>query len=75
MSSSANNSPECQLQYLPNELEDEHLEVSISDLATSEDRLREGQMRSALDSLRVHLYVRLRFVIFKVRHFHHQREN
>ena len=67
--------PERQPIFLPHELGDEDLETCVLGLGTIEDRLREGQMRSALDSLRVQLHVRSRLITFKARNHRGQREN
>jgi hypothetical protein len=71
----AKDTPEQQPVFLPHELDDEDLEASVSGLGVIEDRLREGQLRSALDSLRIQLHVRSRLLSFKARNHRGQREN
>ena len=67
--------PERQPMFFPHELDDENIEACVPGLCAIEDRLREGQMRSALDSLRVQLHVRSRLITFKARNHRGQREN
>ncbi|EKM48959.1 uncharacterized protein PHACADRAFT_33683 [Phanerochaete carnosa HHB-10118-sp] len=70
-----NGNPEHQRLFLPSKLADEDLEACVAGLAPIEDCLREGQMRSALDSLHVQLHVRSRLIAFKARNSQGQREN
>ena len=67
--------PEKQPLFLPHQLSIEELEGCVAGLADIEARLREGQMRSALDALRVQLHIRSRLITFKARNSRHQRQN
>ncbi|GJF01001.1 hypothetical protein PsYK624_173060 [Phanerochaete sordida] len=61
--------------FLPSNISPEHLGSLSPRLRAMESDLREGQMRSALDKLRVHLHIKTRLVSFKARQVRHQREN
>lgn len=71
----AEGNPEHQLLFLPHHLSLEHLDGCVDELANIEDRLREGQMCSSLDSLQVQLHVRSRLLTFKARNVRHQCQN
>ncbi|GJF00735.1 CxC2 domain-containing protein [Phanerochaete sordida] len=61
--------------FLPSELPPETIPDLAHNLQSTESLLREGQMRNALDKLRVHLHIKTRLVSFKARQTRHQREN
>ena len=67
--------PEKQPLFLPHSIAIEKLDGCVGGLSDIESRLREGQMHSALDSLRVQLHVRSRLLAFKAKNSRHQREN
>lgn len=71
----ADDRPEAARLYFPHELSLEDLEGCVAGLAENESLLRDGQMRSALDHLRVQLHVRSRLITFKARNSRHQRQN
>ncbi|KAF7792933.1 hypothetical protein EIP86_004036 [Pleurotus ostreatoroseus] len=66
---------ETQPLFLPHSLSLEDLDACHPGLAEMEERLREGQMCSSLDKLRIHLHIKSRLVSFKDRHIRHQRAN
>lgn len=67
--------PEHMPLFLPSQVPP-HLRAGLSlGLCEMESQLREGQMRNALDKLRVHLHIWTRLATFKARHVRHQREN
>lgn len=67
--------PEKTCIFLPHHLTVRDLDCCVEGLAEVESRMREGQMRSALDDLRVELHNRSRLLSFKKSNSRHQREN
>lgn len=67
--------PEEQPLFLPHALSIDDLEQCADGLAEIESRLREGQLRDALDKIRIHLHVKSRLVIFKARNVRNQEPN
>ena len=66
---------ECETLFLPHELTAEQLASCVRGLVDTEIRLRIGQMRSALDSLRVYLHIKSRMIRFKARNVRAQVPN
>lgn len=71
----ADDQPERQNLFLPHQLSTDDLDGCVQGLADAESRLRNGQLHSALDSLRVQLHIRSRLLAFKAKNSRHQREN
>ncbi|GJF00432.1 CxC2 domain-containing protein [Phanerochaete sordida] len=61
--------------FLPSEVPTDHADGLLPQLRSMESALREGQMRNALDKLRVHLHIKTRLASFKARQVRHQKEN
>ncbi|GJE98466.1 CxC2 domain-containing protein [Phanerochaete sordida] len=61
--------------FLPSQVPASAREGLVAGVCAMESRLREGQMRNALDKLLIHLHIRSRLVSFKARQVRHQREN
>ncbi|KAI0083229.1 hypothetical protein BDY19DRAFT_998729 [Irpex rosettiformis] len=61
--------------FLPHSLSHEYLGNCAPGLANMEARLREGQLRSALDTLRVYLHIKARMLKFKAQNVRHQGAN
>ncbi|KAF7799366.1 hypothetical protein EIP86_010598 [Pleurotus ostreatoroseus] len=61
--------------FLPHSLALEELDACHPGLAELEERLREGQMCSSLDKVRIHLHIKSRLVTFKGRNVRHQQAN
>ncbi|GJE99776.1 CxC2 domain-containing protein [Phanerochaete sordida] len=61
--------------FLPSDFPSDHARSLTPRLREMESELREGQMRNALDKLRVHLHIKTRLASFKARQVRHQKEN
>lgn len=61
--------------FLPSSLSAEELRGCTAGLLDMEMRLRIGQMRNALDTLRLHLHIKSRHLTFKARNVRHQQPN
>lgn len=66
--------PEDQPLFLPSHISADSLASCSPDLADIEEHLRDGQLRDALDKLRVYLHIKSRLVSFKNRNVCHQKE-
>lgn len=64
--------PEEQPLFLPNELSEDDLDQCSAMVAEIESRVREGQMRDALDKMRIQLHVKSRLLKFKAKNVRHQ---
>lgn len=61
--------------FFPHALPQDELDRCHFGLSEMEERLREGQLRSALDKVRVHLHMKARLIIFKNRNARGQGAN
>lgn len=61
--------------FLPHSLSTEELQPCVAGLVDMEMRLREGQMRNALDTLRLHLHIKSRQLRYKNQNVRHQKPN
>ena len=67
--------PEDQVLFLPHQLDMNDLDQCTAGLPEIEERLRDAQLRDALDKLRVQLHVKSRIMAFKDRNIRHQKYN
>jgi hypothetical protein len=72
---SATQQVEMQPLFLPHALSVDQLDKCAVGLADLEARLRDGQLRDALESLRLHLHIKTRLVTAKALHARHQAAN
>ena len=70
-----NDRPESSPLFLPSSLSVDQREMCSAGLSAMEVRLREGQLSSALDTLRSSLHVKARLLKFKSRNIRHQNLN
>lgn len=67
--------PEDQPLFFPHQVNIEDLEHCTSGIAEIEERLRDAQLHSSLDALRIALHVKTRLITFKNRNVRHQGPN
>ena len=60
---------------LPHSLSSDDLPLCAPDIASLEERLRDGCLHDSLDKLRVHLHIRSRLAVDKTRNVRHQGAN
>lgn len=68
-------SPKHQPLFLPHALTPEQRNMCTKGLNNIEKRLREGQLRNSLDTLRVHLHIKSRLLRYKTENVRHQAPN